>query len=91
MLLGAAIPGWKLMVEFRKRWNWGFLGRFRGGNSSWGAAVVLGFGVRLGVMEWELWCSGGVFCWISGRKPHGKVAGKGKVLMLSRVNKGREE
>lgn len=42
-------------------------------------------------MEWELWFSGGVFCWRGGHKPHGKVAGKGNALLLSRVNKGRDE
>lgn len=42
-------------------------------------------------MEWEFWFSGGAFCWRAGRKPHGKAAGKGKALMLSIVNKGREE
>lgn len=42
-------------------------------------------------MEWEFWFSGGVFCWRGGHKTHGKVAGKGNELILSRVNKGGEE
>lgn len=48
------------------------------------------FGVRGGdgVGVVGLW---GVFSWRGGHKPHEKVAGKGNALILSRVNKGREE
>ena len=71
-------------------------GRFGSGSgkSVSGPAIVLGLRVlwkRLWVTRREVSFFGGVFRWRDGHKLHRKVAGKGNALIISKVNKGREE